>query len=127
MVVYRGKARYQRGHSAQYSGFKLANSTFVLSIHRDMGTLTILLTSIDINVALVPILVASSQLLARLCYLYLSSSLHPHPISIALLPLPLGFQMDYPCRAPFLGADQKERGLWNKINLTSFIKPFYRK
>ena len=27
-----GKARYQRGHSAQYNGFKLATSTFVLSI-----------------------------------------------------------------------------------------------
>ena len=27
-----GKARYQRGYSAQYSGFKLATSTFVLSI-----------------------------------------------------------------------------------------------
>ena len=32
MVVSRGKARYQRGHSAQYNGFKLATSTFVLSI-----------------------------------------------------------------------------------------------
>ena len=31
MVVLRDKARYQRGHSAQYSGFKLASSTFVLS------------------------------------------------------------------------------------------------
>ena len=28
----KGKARYQRGHSAQYSGFKLATSTFVLSV-----------------------------------------------------------------------------------------------
>ena len=27
-----GKARYQLGHIAQYSGFKLATSTFVLSI-----------------------------------------------------------------------------------------------
>ena len=27
-----GKARYRRGHSVQYSGFKLATSTFVLSI-----------------------------------------------------------------------------------------------
>ena len=32
MVVLRGKAHYQRGHSAQYSGFKLATSTIVLSI-----------------------------------------------------------------------------------------------
>ena len=32
MVVSRDKARYQRGHSAQYSGFKLATCTFVLSI-----------------------------------------------------------------------------------------------
>ena len=32
MVVLRGKARYQRGHSDQYSGLKLANSTSVLSI-----------------------------------------------------------------------------------------------
>ena len=32
MVVLRGNARYQRGHRAQYSGFKLATSTFVLSI-----------------------------------------------------------------------------------------------
>ena len=32
MVVERDEARYQRGHSAQYSGFKLATSTFVLSI-----------------------------------------------------------------------------------------------
>ena len=31
-VVLRGKARYQPGHSAQYSGFKLAGSTFASSI-----------------------------------------------------------------------------------------------
>ena len=28
----RGKARYKRGHNAQYSGFKLATCTFVLFI-----------------------------------------------------------------------------------------------
>ena len=32
MVVEMGKTRYQRGHSAHYRGFKLATSTFVLSI-----------------------------------------------------------------------------------------------
>ena len=32
MLDLRGKARYQRGHSAQCSGIKLATSTFVLSI-----------------------------------------------------------------------------------------------
>ena len=31
MVVEMGKACYQCGHNAQYSGFKLATSTFVLS------------------------------------------------------------------------------------------------
>ena len=31
-VSLKGKARYQRGHSAQYSGFKFATSTFVLSV-----------------------------------------------------------------------------------------------
>ena len=30
MVVYRGKTRYQRGHSALISGFKLATSTFII-------------------------------------------------------------------------------------------------
>ena len=34
-----------------------------------------------------PNIVASSQLLARLCYPYLSSSLQPNPTSIVLLPL----------------------------------------
>ena len=28
---FRGKARYQRGHSGLYRGFKLATNTFVLS------------------------------------------------------------------------------------------------
>ena len=32
VVHLRGKACYKRGHSAQYSGFQLATSTFVLSI-----------------------------------------------------------------------------------------------
>mgnify|MGYP001793933925 CR=1 FL=1 len=32
MIALRGKAHYQLGHSAQYSRFKLATSTFVLSI-----------------------------------------------------------------------------------------------
>ena len=32
MVDLRDKARYQRGHSAHYRNFKLATSTFVLSI-----------------------------------------------------------------------------------------------
>ena len=32
IVFWRNKAYYQRGHSAQYSGVKLATSTFVLSI-----------------------------------------------------------------------------------------------
>ena len=32
MVVLRGKAHYKCGHSAQYSGLKLATSTFVLSL-----------------------------------------------------------------------------------------------
>ena len=44
MVVYRGKARYQRGHSAQYSGFKLATSTFVLSILEFMITSSFLIS-----------------------------------------------------------------------------------
>ena len=39
------------------------------------------------KVAIVPNIVISSQLQARLCNLYLSSSLQPHPTSIALLPL----------------------------------------
>ena len=32
MVDFRGKTRYQRGHSVHVSGFKLATSMFVLSI-----------------------------------------------------------------------------------------------
>ena len=32
VVNLRSKVHYQRGHTAQYSGFKLAASTFVLSI-----------------------------------------------------------------------------------------------
>ena len=32
LLIFLCKARYQRGHSAQYSGFKLAISTFMLSI-----------------------------------------------------------------------------------------------
>ena len=32
MVVLRGKARYQRGHSAHYRDFKLATSTLMLCI-----------------------------------------------------------------------------------------------
>ena len=38
------------------------------------------------NKAIVPNIVASSQLLARLCYLYLSSSLQQHTTSTVLLP-----------------------------------------
>ena len=32
MIVLRGKSHYQRGYNAQHSGFKLATSTFVVSI-----------------------------------------------------------------------------------------------
>ena len=59
MVVFRGKARYQRGHSAHYRGSKLATSTFVLSIHRRYRY-SYYTTSIDTNVAIVPIIVAPS-------------------------------------------------------------------
>ena len=65
-----GKARYQCGHSSRFSGFKLATSTHVLSIHKRYRY-SYYTTSIDTNVTLVPIFVASSQLLARLCYLYI--------------------------------------------------------
>ena len=32
VISKRGKARYKRGRGAQYSGFKLVTSTFVLSV-----------------------------------------------------------------------------------------------
>ena len=32
MVVLRGKAYYQFGHSAQYSGFKIATGSFVVFV-----------------------------------------------------------------------------------------------
>ena len=59
MVDLRCKARYQRGYNAHISGSKLATSTHVLSIHRRYRY-SYYTTSIDTNVAIVPIIVASS-------------------------------------------------------------------
>ena len=59
MVALKGNTRYQRSLSAHFSAFKLATSTHVLSIHRRYRY-SYYTTSIDTNVAIVPLLVASS-------------------------------------------------------------------